>query len=206
MPTGYTADVADGTTTSLTDFAMRLARGMGALVMMRDDAWDAPIPERFEPSDYHPKKLAEIKASLDELRAMIPADWQAAADALVTERVAAAEKWRADRAVQRERYDAMIAKVEAWQNSPEGIRKFALDQLTEGRRFDCPDRESYYESIEPMSGEEWKVEREATLMKESAYHAAEYQKEIDRTEGRNAWLKQLRASLAEAEAAKKGAK
>lgn len=194
MPTGYTASVADGSVTDLRTFALQCARGMGALVMMRDDPWDKPIPERFEPSDYHVKALADVQASLEALRAMSPADWQPAADAQLAERVAAAASWLADKREQRVRYDAMIAQVEAWQDAPEGIKTFMLDQLSSGRDFDCREGE-YWQSLDPQTGEEWKAEREEKLTSESAYHAKERQKEVDRTEGRNAWIAQLRRSL-----------
>lgn len=54
MPTGYTANVPDGIT--FEQFVWQCARGMGALVMMRDEPTGAPIPERFEPSDYNAKR------------------------------------------------------------------------------------------------------------------------------------------------------
>lgn len=81
MPTGYTADVASGKITSLRDFALICARGMGALVMMRDEPFDAPIPERFEPSVFYKKHLDEAKQELAALRAMTAEDADNAAAA-----------------------------------------------------------------------------------------------------------------------------
>lgn len=51
MPTGYTADLHDGKDVTFDQFVKQCARGMGALVTLRDAPWDAPLPERFEPSD-----------------------------------------------------------------------------------------------------------------------------------------------------------
>ncbi len=62
MPTGYTADIAKGIT--FQQYAWSCARAFGALVMMRDEPSDAPIPEAFTPSDYHVKALAEARAKL----------------------------------------------------------------------------------------------------------------------------------------------
>ncbi len=50
MPTGYTDAVKDGIT--FDQFVLGCARGMGALVMMRDEPSGTPIPERFEPSRF----------------------------------------------------------------------------------------------------------------------------------------------------------
>lgn len=196
MPTGYTAAVVDGTITDLRSFALQCARGMGALVTMRDDPWNAPIPERLEPSTYNADRLAEVQAELADLRAMGPAKWQQAADDELAERRAAYEKAKADNIEQRRRYDAMIALVEAWEGAPEGLKPFMLEQLHTGRDFDCPAEWKWYGApLDPMTGDEWKAQREQELMRQSAHHAAEHQKEVDRTEGRNAWIAQLRASL-----------
>jgi hypothetical protein len=59
MPTGYTAKLMEEGQ-SFPEFAMRCARNFGALIMMRDESLDVPIPEQFEPSDYYRKKLSEL--------------------------------------------------------------------------------------------------------------------------------------------------
>lgn len=195
MPTGYTAAVVDGKVTTLRDFALTCARGMGALIMMRDDPWDAPIPERFEPGDYYAKSLAEVQAELAALRAMHPTEWQAAADAEFAAAQKAKAEYLADKETQRARYDAMIAQVEPWTGAPEGLKGFMLDQLYRGRDFDCPEDTSYWKEPEQLTGEEWKAKREADLMQSGAKYAEEHQKEVDRTESRNAWIKTLFAAL-----------
>lgn len=195
MPTGYTADVATGKITTLKDFALLCARGMGALIMMRDDPIDAPIPERFEPSDFYAKELEKAQAELAELRAMSPKEWQAAADAELASRHAAKAEHDARKVEQRARYDAMIAQVRSWDGAPEGLKAFMLEQLIGSRAFDCPEGERWYESLEPMTGEQWRRTREEDLTRKTARYAEENQKEIDRTNGRNAWVAQLRAAL-----------
>ena len=49
MPTGYTAPVQDGKIVTLKDFAWCCARGMGALVTMREAPSDAEIPRAVLP-------------------------------------------------------------------------------------------------------------------------------------------------------------
>lgn len=194
MPTGYTAGVVDGTITELTPFAMQLARGMGALVSMRDDPWDAPVPEKFEPSSYNADKHAEALARRDALYAMTDAEADAAAEAEYQSDLASKAKYLASKAEQRERYAAMIAKVEAWQGAPEGIKEFALEQLRSGMTFDCG-KVSYWKEPTLLTGAEWRKCQLEEVAKDILYHSAEDAKERARTEGRNAWLAQLRKSL-----------
>ena len=65
MPTGYTAKLMEQGQT-FPEFIMSCARAFGALIMMRDDPANAPIPEKFEPSDYHVRALK--KAYVEQTR------------------------------------------------------------------------------------------------------------------------------------------
>ncbi len=196
MPTGYTAGVADGTITELTPFALQLARGMGALVMMRDDRMDAPIPERFEPSAYNADRLAEAKVERDHLYAMTDAEADAAAHAEYDEDCAARDRYFADKQAQRERYDAMIAKVQAWVGAPEGVKEFGLEQLRSSRDWDCGEPTTYWKEVVLLTGQEWRRRALEAVAKTIDYHAREDAAERERAEGRNAWIAQLRKSLA----------
>src|ERR1700741_504539 len=199
MPTGYTAAVADGKITTLRDFALYCARGMGALITMRDEPLNAPIPETLEPSTtYYDNKLAALRAELGELEALTD---EQVLDRMEAERQKAieyrAEYKQRDR-VQRERYEAMIAQVAVWTTEAEGIRDFMLQPLRESLKFDFGG--SYEPPIPPpMTAGEWLNERSAKLAKEISYHEGERDREIARTADRNAWLKALRDSLPSAE-------
>lgn len=52
MPTGYTSPLYEGKEISFEQFALRCARNFGALVMMREEPLDTPIPEKFNPCEY----------------------------------------------------------------------------------------------------------------------------------------------------------
>lgn len=195
MPTGYTADVLDGSITELAPFVMQLARGMGALITMRDMPSNAPIPERFEPSQYNADRLREAKSRREELYAMDKAAAQAAADAEHSEWTDARAEYFASKAQGRARYQAMIKLVEAWEGAPEGIKEFGLEQLRYGMDFDCPASPTFYRDEPPLDGQAWVGMKLAQVARDIEYHAAEHAKECERTEGRNAWLAQLRKSL-----------
>lgn len=192
MPTGYTSDVTD--TTTLAEFAMKCARAFGALVMMRDDPADAPIPEEFKPSDHHVEALRKAEARLLELRGMTAdqADVLAAADYK-----AAVGRWEAQRkkdAALRERYERLRALCRAWEPpTPDhvGLRDFMVEQLTSSIDFDCTD----YPAPVAKSGATWLAEQVKSEEWSENYHRTEGQKEIDRARSRTEWVKQLRASL-----------
>lgn len=59
MPTGYTAAIADGI--DFKTYALSCARAFGALVEMRDEPANAPIPEEFKPSSYYVTSLASAR-------------------------------------------------------------------------------------------------------------------------------------------------
>lgn len=198
MPTGYTAEVQSGKITGLKPFILQLARGMGALIMMRDAPADAPIPERFEPSKWNAEKLAEAETKLAEVMSMPDDMAQAASDAAYQDRSEAFERRRVERDEHRARYKAMLAKVEAWRGAPEGIKEFALEQLQSSLDFDCSPvsgDDPWIGKPKAWSGEEWRRNRIEKLHRDIAYHTKANAEEIERTEARNQWLKTLLESL-----------
>jgi hypothetical protein len=195
MPTGYTADVADGKITDLSAFALLCARGMGALITMRDEPWDAPIPEQFEPSDYHAKKLDELRQRRQDIYNLTNAEADAVAKAEYEDGLASKARWAADKADRRQRYEAMIALVEPWERAPDGLKEFMLEQLHSGMDFDCPLDQTYWNEPVLLSGSDWRRARLSEIERDFLYHSKEDGKERARTDGRNAWIAQLRTAL-----------
>lgn len=193
MPTGYTAAIVDGKITEFPDFALSCARAFGALIMMRDDPADAPIPEEFKPSDYSEKRLAESRARLAEIQAMTVEQVETAAQSAYDEVLASHNKYEAQEELAEQRLEAMLEKVTAW--SPPtaehvGLKDFMIEQINVSRR-------GTYRSKPPeqMTGADWQRAQIETLHKDIAYHAGEQAKEIERARGRTEWVKVLRASL-----------
>lgn len=196
MPTGYTAGVADGSVTDLRTFALQCARGMGALISMRDELMDAPIPEAFEPSPYAVKRLEELRAELAKVRAMTADEREEAAAAAYRTDLEAEAKWREEKRVVRNRYNAMIAQVVRWDCEADGLKELMLEQLHRGRDFDAPADEGFWKTPKRLSGQEWYKQEETRLYGQVARAAEEVEKEAQRVAGRNAWLTRLRRSLA----------
>lgn len=190
MPTGYTAAVETGEITSLKDFAMSCARGMGALVMMRDEPHGAPIPERFEPStEWHEKKLQEARAELTEVDTLSDEECEARAQADYEARLKSHEEYEAAQQARNDRYEAMIKKVRAWHTEAEGIREFMLDQL----RISMTDYTPF--PPERLSGFDWKTSVRQEALRSISYAEKAIADETHRTAMRNQWLADLRRSL-----------
>lgn len=196
MPTGYTAELAEKEI-PFREFALRCARAFGALVTMRDDSWDAPIPEEFKPSEYHSKALAQARGRQIELLAMT-LDRAAILSAKdYDEAEARRKKAIGEREAQRGRYEAMLAKVRAWTPpSAEHIelRAFMEQQLTESLRFDCS-RTYLDEPTKRLSAEAWLTDRLEQASRDIEYHVKELAAEEERAASRTRWVRQLRESL-----------
>jgi hypothetical protein len=78
MPTGYTAPIADGMT--FEQYALGCARAFGALVTMRDEPSDAPIPEKLEPDTYYQRSLEASQLELDRVMSLTAAEIVAETD------------------------------------------------------------------------------------------------------------------------------
>jgi hypothetical protein len=195
MPTGFTSEVANGNISDLRSFALLCARGMGALVTLRDEPHDAPFPERLEPSTkYHDERIAQAREAFAKLETMGEADREAAC----AEYNRKVEADRAD-AVARNtetlnRYNAMLAQVTRWNGAPEGLKEFMLSQLLQSKDFDCGYDPTEY-MPKPLDVSEWYRTEFERLSRDIGYHEGERAKEVARTVQRNAWLAQLHASL-----------
>lgn len=198
MPTGYTADVKDGTLTDFATFAMRCARAFGALIDMRDDAMDAPIPTEFKSSSYHQEELAEARAELARLKRMTTLRADIEASKAHTAAMADWNRMGTARKKTRERYESMLARVRAWQPpSAEHaeLKRFMESQLTESIQFDCGDTVDW--KPKPMNGAAWLAQRIERAEKDVAYHEKALAEETKRAADRSRWVQQLRDSLSE---------
>lgn len=194
MPSGYTAKLYEGEQ-SFKDFLWGAARGMGALVTLRESP-DATIPERFEPrTDYYDETEAKAKAKLRKLDAITPAtaNREAAKDYEAALARHADERSRTD--ATRARYEAMLVRVDSWEPPTpehEGFKQFMREQLQQSIDFDC---NPYERKITFLTGDVW-VEKQRASAEEDLRYAREHRaEEIKRTESRNAWLKALRESV-----------
>lgn len=192
MPTGFTAPVLEGI--SFEDFIWRCARGMGALVTLRDEPLDAPVPERLEPSSWNASELKKAEARLAELETMTLAQARTAAAADYREAAGRVREANARTRLHAKRLRSMLAQVQAWEPPTadhRGMKDFMLQQLGETLRFDG----------EPMPSpmrlppREWLTAHLEKARRDVEYHRQHHAEEVERTEQRNRWLADLRASV-----------
>ena len=193
MPTGYTAIIDDNPSVTFEQFLWRCTRAMGACVMMRDDPFDTPIPESFQPSDYYPNRIAEMQAERDKVALLTDEECDVEARKAFDEEQSANTSYAVERTTSSDRYDAMQKAVEGWEPPTpdhQGLKDFMLEQLNTGRPYSYTPSQSKL-----LSGVEWKQEKLQRLDENIRDCTAENEREIQRTNERNEWLKQLRESV-----------
>lgn len=197
MATGYTQGVRDGSVTDFRKFTMQCARAFGALISMRDDPMDAPIPEKIEPmsSSYHTEALKNAKAELVVLSKMSSAEIHTAATAAYERLIAEWEASEVRRKDEKARYGAMLAQVKAWMpptKDHQGLKDFMLQQLSESIKFDCQDG---WERPKHRTPSVWHAEQIARVTNDITYHTEHEKDDVNRANERTEWVQQLRDSL-----------
>jgi hypothetical protein len=196
MPTGYTAAIKDGIT--FQEFALGCARAFGACISMRDDPSDTPIPDKFEPSNYHAEALKVANARLAELEAMSISE---ANEAALKEYLDGCERnivLRQENAALRIKYQTMLDAAKKWVPPTiehQGMKEFMIQQITDSIEWDCSDR--YLIDPPRQTGEQWLANNILTISQNIHRHTAEQELEVDRARKRTEWVSALRNSLAE---------
>lgn len=201
MPTGYTAPIRDGMTFEA--FVMNCARAFGALIELRDDM-TAPIPDAFQPSEYHATALEQAKKDLAVLDTMTVAEARRRAVQECSDAKDAARESVAKQEADRAKYDAMLVSVRAWTpptKNHEGLKTFMVQQIEESIKFDCESSWAAQElRREPLSGAAWKEQKREQLTRDVAYHQEHHEDDVRRAAERTAWVRALRDSLSAVEA------
>lgn len=194
MPTGYTADIAKGI--SFNRFVWSCARAFGALIMLRDEPMNAPIPARIEPSDWNAKQLAKARDELATLQAMSPKDAAANAKAEYDAAVKSHHERIAEKQALSDKYHAMLAEAVKWTPpTPEhaGLKEFMVQQLQDSMKWDCST--THMEAPLLLPADAWLAKSIAAAQRNVDYHTKQNAEEVERAEGRNAWLTALRESV-----------
>lgn len=196
MPTGYTAPIYEGKEITFEQFMLRCARNFGALVDMRDEPLDTPIPDEFEPSEFYENKIkiyeAKLAAYVRPTREELDAEYQTAYDKAKVEY----DLKEIERESMRKRYADMLEKVKNWQpptSDHENLKKFAISQLEDSIDYDCryhefsfPDKDSWIET--EMKSDEY-------IIKYLNYYKEQYAEEVKKCQERTKWVRHLKGSL-----------
>lgn len=192
MPTGYTAPIMDGIT--FEQFILSCARAFGALITMRDEPNDAPIPDEFQATDYHVKGLEKANADLAEFQVFTTKDYEAKAKEEFDQAIIHYNERKVKMETQCNQYQSMLSKVKSWippSSEHEGLKNFMIEQIESSIKFDC------YEPDVPTlpTPEEWANAKLQSIAWNIDYHTKENSKEIERVASRNKWIKQLKESI-----------
>jgi hypothetical protein len=207
MPTGYTSMIKDNVT--FKHFAMKCARAMGACITMREDPADIEIPI-FEVNPYYKDKL---KKATDEIKSFqklsVRFDIPRGSYATDVEATVKARKQYKKEVADNEsrikenndllkKYNEMLRHVTAWQPpTPDHahFKDFMTEQITGSIKFDCSN--TYYLENSPklLTGETWLETEIQKALRDIDYYTKEHEKEVERTNGRNQWIRQLKDSL-----------
>jgi len=194
MPTRYTADLYEGKEVIFEEFVMKCARAFGALITMRDEPLDAPIPEEFRPSDWHLKEMEKARQRQAEIQSWDEERAEQKAEKAYQKAVRRRNEIIAQNTQIRQRYEKMLAQIQAWiPPTPDHkeLKQFMIDQLKGSIEFDC----SIPDELQQLSGAEYKQQQIAKTQRDIEYHTKEHEKEKRRTRERNNWLRALRESL-----------
>jgi hypothetical protein len=196
MPTGYTAPIEKGIT--FNEFVLGCARAFGALITMRDDPADAPIPDAFEVEKYHYEWVENAKAEVLRIEALTEEECRAAAKKAYDDALAYRENSIREKNELRAKYDAMLADVRAWtppSSDHVGLKDFMIKQIEESIEWDCDT--SYYERDVPMlkPWDQWQREALNAARRTHANYEENLNKAIVAAQSRTRWVQQLRESL-----------
>jgi hypothetical protein len=197
MPTGYTAELMEKGQT-FSEFALRCARAFGALIEMRDSSLDAEIPAKFEPSSYRQESLKRHIAELERFKRMSNQEMLAFGEFRKTAHVKMLEEWKVRDATANKRLGDMAEKVKRWKPPSDdhvGLKEFMLEQIDASReKSDYVELQIAKAKAKPPS--DYYADAVLSEAKGIEYDNREIEEERKRVEGRNAWVQQLRESLA----------
>jgi hypothetical protein len=192
MTTGYTRYIEDGTITSFKDFTMLCARAFGALIDMRDDGLDAPLPMQIKPRTYHSEQLTIEQEKLASMYGLSDEQWQSlyAAESKEFETTNASEIARNEEISGL--YSAILNGVYQWKPPSKDhmdLKKFMIEQIVSSTEMLSP----YIATLPSLW--EWKANKISEVKRRIHYHTKEVAKERARAESGNKWLQDLRQSL-----------
>lgn len=194
MPTGYTESIEKGI--SFEKFALSCSRAFGALIHMRDESADAPLPKKINPHPYHQEELAKTVEKLKAVKKMTLPQIVSACKKEFTSDMEYYLKIKEEKKSLKKKYDLMLNKARKW-NPPttdhEGLKKFMIEQITSSINSDCDF--SYYKLPKIQTPDQYLKKRIKALEDSIAYHKKEWEAEVSRAKERNEWLQSLLKSL-----------
>lgn len=194
MPTGYTAKLMESGE-DFKSFVLRCAHAFGALIELRDQDSDALIPV-FKPDPYYTEALEKARVSLAKLNTMTNEQQIAFGEKKKEETLADYSKAVKKDLKENSRLESMEKEINSW-NPPathKELKKFVLEQIgisKNGMGF----YDEHIPKIKNKSPMTFFAEAVGSAERDIVYYQNEIDKNTERANERNQWVKDLKASL-----------
>ncbi|MED1789090.1 hypothetical protein P4V47_16630 [Brevibacillus laterosporus] len=200
MPTGYTSSIYDGENVSVKEYISTCARAFGAYVLVRDEPLNKKVPDEFLPSPYHKKQLEKAKTDLEKFSAMTLEEAELIIGEEHKKEVERKSNVYTKQLDLSNRYKKMLEEVREWQpptKEHSTLKAFCVKQLVDSLNYDCTSLEKIFNETVKPTPEEWLHKRVNSCLADIEYHLKKWEEEIEQTNKRNLWIKQLNDSLDE---------
>lgn len=204
MPTGYTADVADGKVIDFKDFATHCMRAFGACIHMRDEPFDKKYESRV-PSSYYYERFEEAKREFENLEKMSDDDIINEYNKSLKDDIDRNKKYLSEKRIKRKYLEDMLKQVNEWTPPTDDhikFKEFMVEQLESTIDFDCKEdwtldeiktlENKMMDQVDPL-----KIRQDK--FKSISEDIARYRKQIEDEENRcntaNKWVSDLIESL-----------
>jgi hypothetical protein len=191
MPTGYTCGIGDGEIKTGKEFILTCARAFCACIDMRDDPLNKPIPDEFQPHNYHKEQIDSVTKELHKYLNISLEEAQISADKEYFDTYERYLKRNRENIELQHKYETVLKEVRNWQPPTQDHKKlkdFAITQIRESIDFDCGLVYDLTE-IKRLSGQEWLLRQIEKCKKDLEYHTKKWDEEVARTMGSDSWAR-----------------
>ena len=175
MANGYVHDLISNKYT-MEQWALRCARAFGALITMRDEPTDAPIPTEIKPDSYYADRVTKVKADIEALKAMPDSVLLEQQEQVRKDSLKSTLESKARAGDENATCQAMLEKVQAWEPPTpdhQDLKSFMIKSLTEALSHNSGMYETDIESLsrptDPSKIASVRRERLASLEHDLAY-------------------------------------
>ena len=192
MPTGYTHNIKDGI--SFKKFALQCARAFGALIEMRDEPFDAEIPDEIEVDDFHKRAIKSSKKELEQLLKMSREEIEKACETDFQKSMKDWNETNKEKSDLLAKYNQKLLEAKAWIPPTEdhkGLKDFMIQQITDSIKCDY----DFISKPKKNTVENYLERKKESLLWSINYHTEQHEKAVKSAEGRTAWIRDLKKSL-----------
>lgn len=198
MPTAFTAMIGEENAT-FNEFVWACARGFGALLCMRDDRGDSPIPLKLESNGYYESALQNAKTELEELQAKPDSYFESLSVKEAVDSPLELQHRELKRQELLKKYESALKDVVEWQVPSQEhvkLKEFMLNQLKESITYDCVlQRVKSKDEPVTLSASDIKAMRVKSARSSVQYYERLVKENVESIDGCNLWLKGLQDSV-----------